>query len=328
LFRGQSHQSKSYLYKTDGYYFWRENCFLFSNPDILVLSPEQKAERNVTIVKGGMMGYADNDSAIRSQWQSLLCAGLFSCLVVPDAFAIPVTVDSSLIGVSVYDDNGGLHQPPVFNGTAIPTSASLLAQKGLSSSSTEINWSGDAANAIFSFDMIHSIDNTAGAAFAGGNDNAHTFSNDLIFTADVAATYDISGYYSVTNPVDTRILLDVSLKDITTVSTSLFTNISESFSTSNESFTVGASGEGDKFGFLTGSSTGNLIAGHQYELSFGYLLQSRDDSSAETFVKADAEGNLTLAINDPSFIVSAPEPTSLSLIALGLAGLGFKRRFV
>ena len=130
---------------------------------------------------------------------------------------------------------------------------------------------------------------------------------------DQDTVYAATGSYSVLDSEGRRAYFNVFLFDHTD-GLALFRNIQESFSTSNQSFTLG--GTVNAGSTNVGSLTGTLIAGHDYGLHYQIFIQSFPATSAG----ATALGNLSL-----SFAV-VPEPSTALLLGLGLVGLGVRRR--
>ena len=92
--------------------------------------------------------------------------------------------------------------------------------------------------------------------------------------------------------------------------TTLFENIQQSDATPNEFFTLGLTG-GDANNTLTGSLTGTLIAGREYQLFFDAFTQSQPTAGGS----ATASGFFRLTF--------VPEPSTLLLATIGLLGLGW-----
>lgn len=111
---------------------------------------------------------------------------------------------------------------------------------------------------------------------------------------------------------------NASLEDVTT-GTDPFRYMAVSENTENESFTIGASGDGDSSSTSSGSLTGTLVAGHEHVFESGFAMQAAFEG-LESLVAADAVGNSTLAIGSPG--TEAPAPGTLWLLASGMAGLG------
>jgi len=241
---------------------------------------------------------------------------LITIFVVPSALAIPITVTGNNV-ISAAGDSPVGSNSDTYNGTTVPASLTLTTTSGNSSSNTNINYSGDANSATFSVDMAHSIDNTGGLSTPGCCDIADTF-NSLSFTADVNTTYSISGFYDMLGSVGTLTSLEVTLEDQSTRDI-LFYGLSQSLNTTNESFVLGGLADGDTNNFLSGSLTGNLIAGRDYMFRFDSYIRSSGTAGIETEVAASARGNVTLVIATP--LSAVPIPAAVWLFGSGLFGL-------
>lgn len=263
--------------------------------------------------------------AIKSKriYTSAIFALLISC-VVPSAMAIPVSVTSNYIAVITSDENGSPSgDGSSFTGTSIPVNQTLTASAGNSHNTTNINYSGDASSAIFSVDMSSSIDNTNGTGF----DYALTYEHTLVLTADANTTFSISGFNDMTGLA--AIYMDVTFYDLTD-NAQLFRENEFSLATTDELFSLNGVADGDNFNNISGSLTGNLIAGHDYRFYFSSYIQDymNDYDGSGGYVRniaAIAESNVTLSIGTSA---SVSEPPLLALLSIGLVGIGFTRRKV
>jgi hypothetical protein len=93
----------------------------------------------------------------------------------------------------------------------------------------------------------------------------------------------------------------------------------QSGSTRDESFTLGVMG-GDTTNDIVGSLTGSLTAGHTYQ----WIWHDQMDAYPVSDEGAFATGDLSLTI-ERSVV---PEPTTLTLLGLGLTTLLIRRRMV
>lgn len=253
-----------------------------------------------------------------SRIYSSIVTAFLMCSIVPSVMATPITVIQNRVNAATYDDDFDPYADNSFyDGTSTSLSQILTSSNGKSSNTTTINYSSDATSAIFSVDMLHTIDNTLDVVEEGVCcDSAYTEnSRPLFFTADVDTTYAISGFYRATG--DTlRTYTNTNLFDFTT-STLLMHEQELSDNAANESFTIDGNGTGDTSNIIFGSLTGNLLAGHSYSFYFEDYIQAYNGST-EVFGAATATGNVTLTIGTPT---SVPEPSLLALLSLGLVSM-------
>ena len=249
------------------------------------------------------------------------CACVFALAAPHIVWAVPISViDDSII--SRARDNGGSIIIDSPSSTTIPLTTTLTATAGDSSSITNVNYSGTANSATLSWDMLHTMDNTNGLNEIGCCSYAGTRNNTLVFTADVDAIYEISGFYNTSGLIATETILDVYLLDITFGGHTLFEDYSESYFTPDESFVLGDAYDADEYNSTVGSLTGNLIAGHSYEFMINASLAAFDRTS-ETEAVTNATGNITLNIT----ATTVPIPAAVWLFGSGLLGLiGVARR--
>jgi hypothetical protein len=175
---------------------------------------------------------------------------------------------------------------------------------GGSSSYTEFNVS----NAGFNITFDHTRAATTGAE-AGSN-------SDLYFTVDDDVDFQFSGAYAASDADGGTLRLEARLVDRTIVTALdwLYRSYQVSHSTPNESFILGLQG-GDEANVLFGSPTGTLIAGHEYHFYFTTYINAANITPTEP---ATASGFVNLAF--------VPEPSTASLLALGLVGIAAVRR--
>jgi hypothetical protein len=222
-----------------------------------------------------------------------------------------ITINETSLDAQATEPNGQVEQ--YFYGTSIPTSTTVSAVVGSAHNNTTINWSFSGGQTILSFDMDHKRPAGGSAAQTYMGIGAAVMS----FTANADAAYTVSGFYNATDVGKIGFVYEgIWLHDIT-ANIPLFDNSQESRNTANEQFVVGETG-GDTSNSLSGSSTGILIAGHEYSLNFEYFIFPHlfGDSGAS------ALGNATLTIND----IAAPEPSTLSLLGIGaISLLGYRK---
>jgi hypothetical protein len=241
----------------------------------------------------------------------------FIALTAPRiTWAAPISVTGSNVTTRASDDTGSIVEV-TSTSTTIPTSETLTITEGNSSSTTVISYSGNANSTTFSWDAEISIDNSGGLSTPACCDFADSFNDFLFFTADVDATYSISGFYDHSGPVGTTVFFEAWLFDSGTY---LFRDVSESRSTANEYFVLGDVGDGDYSNTNVGELTGNLIAGHSYTFFYQSWIQALDADDLETEVSAIGNSNVTLDIS------AIPVPASVFLFSSGFLGLiGFSR---
>jgi hypothetical protein len=221
---------------------------------------------------------------------------MFAALL-PGVANASITITSNAMTAYAYDGTSGGNGAN-FNGTSIPSSTSLNASDGPSSSQNYIDWTTNGSQTILSWDMEHK-------RIGQLNSTAETYEGGLYFSSDADTTYDLSGYYVVTDAATSSsgwVGQIVQLYDFT-ANIYLFANHQDSRSTHDESFTLGGL-SGDYSNSLAGSLTGNLLAGHNYQLYFDIRTLAIPDGDAG----ASALGNLTLKIGEAPAAV--PEPLS------------------
>jgi len=224
-----------------------------------------------------------------SRLLNAICACAVGIVTSHGVWASPVAV--SVNGVLASAQDSGSYDLDAFLGVTIPSAHTLMSTAGNTSNTTNITYSGDATSTIFEYDFIHSIDNTVGDT--SGIDTAQTLNNTLRFNANSDTTYSIEGFYDMLGPSGTTTTLDVLLRDLTT-DTILFRDFTTSHSTANESFFLGTRGDGDAANNNSGSHTGYLIAGHEYQ--FIMVAHIRSIEFTPTMVAAFANGQVKLNI--------------------------------
>ena len=201
-------------------------------------------------------------------------------------------------------------------------STTLLTNWGNASTVTNINWSGDKDGVTFLYDTIHHVDgvnNPVSAQYPTNFDYAD-LSGNIFFTADESINYGISGFYATSGGAPHFTSFATVLYDIT-ANTHLFFDRAESQSVIDESFILGDNNGGTDVNYEWGSTTGELIAGHEYAFYFG---QNISDLS-ETGIVASATGQICLTIGNGSCIAKVPEPATPYILGLGLILIYLKR---
>jgi hypothetical protein len=193
--------------------------------------------------------------------------------------------------------------------TTIPLSAMLDTPPGSGYSNNEIEWSTTGSQTTLSFDLEHSRVGTASAM-------SKTYF-DLFFTIDSVATYDVSGFYNVTDTgagQNGNVEFHVRLSD--SLDFDLFDSYLISTTTPNEDFSLGSLG-GDTLDYLVGSPLGSLNPG-----TYRLFINAAITANPDTDLGARALGDITLTINS-----GVPEPSSL-LLVMGILGFVSQSRRV
>ena len=150
-----------------------------------------------------------------------------------------------------------------FTGSTIPTHTTLDPVNGDAYSKNTIDWYVSGSQTNLSLGVDH---RRTGTQYSYASSYAI-----LNFTANSNEPYELSGYYDVSDVgANGEVNLNVQLIDVTS-NVKPFVNVQYSKSTPNEQFVLGSAG-GDFFNTLAGGLTGNLIAGHNYQLNaYGHI---------------------------------------------------------
>ena len=200
-------------------------------------------------------------------------------LIATPAFAVTITLNDggpSFIRSTAYD-GATIDVSETYNPTSLPSSGTVGAGVGASSTTTDHTLS----SASFEFSFDHTREGTR---------NAYSESDgSLNFSVDADGGYLLEGVYTAIDADGQWTAMEVHLYD-RTAANYVFQNLQRSSPTPDESFTLGLE-DGDLSSVLVGSPTGNLLAGHQYQLYFRMDIWNSADQDT---TPATASGNLSL----------------------------------
>lgn len=245
---------------------------------------------------------------MRTVWKCLLILVCAACLAgSASAYTVSLT-QPGYVDVEIADGLGGGHfeNGPV---PAFPYQDTISITDGTGSLISGFDLSDSGFTMTFDY--------ARGAGFAG------VTGGEFYFSVDENIRYTATGSLSAADPVGRVLELTVYLADVTyPAGLFLLKNRQTSDATPNESFTLGQAG-GDYRNTNEGSLTGTLLAGVEYGLiiefeafyDHQYPLPEPPEYSDATF-----SGNVSLSFS------AIPEPTTASLLALGLVGIAAVRR--
>ena len=190
-----------------------------------------------------------------------------------------------------------------------PQSLSANPYSSAHSAGTDINFI--AGTYAFTSDRLNlAINQTRTGEYSRFGD-AH---GDILFTPTITGTYAASGTYAVTDTTAPGyVVINASLYDRTD-GQFRFDDAQTNYVTPNTQFTLGGA-TGDGGNRVIGSLTGPLVAGHTYELKYGFFTQAYPEADGG----ATAVGQLTLNLT--------PEPgTAAGIAVLALGAVGRRRR--
>ncbi len=138
----------------------------------------------------------------------------------------------------------------------------------------------------------------------------------IYFSSDADVSYSASGTYTATDPDGRQVFQTSRLTDVAS-STILYEADQRSEMTANESFTLGLT-EGDHTAEFTGSLTGTLLAGREYEWVYDALIQAEPSAASSS---ATAVGDFQISFTPIPSVPALEGPALLALLVC-LAGLG------
>lgn len=141
-------------------------------------------------------------------------------------------------------------------------------------------------------------------------------SGTIDFTVSENMSFDLSGQFNMAagSPADAD-YYNVYLWDLG-LNQAVYQSYQVSYYTPGEQFTVGQTG-GDNYNILTVPANNALEIGHTYRFGYGTWLQSNPYA---------VEGTSTGFVRFEAHAAAVPEPSSLALLALGVAGLAAAAR--
>ena len=225
-----------------------------------------------------------------------------------------VVISNNYVRGRVADSAGGNDVSDQYSGTVIPASQLVDASSSSFYARDQLSYSQSGSGAYFS--------NVISMQRGGFAQDLNHVSSQMQFSVDANISYEATGHLLMTD-VSTagHVVLQSTLLDVT-ANNWVFYSRQDSYTTVDESFVLGGSG-GDSVNTFSGSLTGTLIAGHNYE----WFYQHYSASSPGGDGGAAAIGSINLKFGDGGTgFHGVPEPTSCSIWGLGLIALVIRRR--
>lgn len=238
----------------------------------------------------------------------------------PDLHAAPISVSF----YSAFADASGANGRAFESSSQLGAGPSLLVpDTGTDLSTLRIEAPATATGFQLDLDLAHAHGSARGSM-------GYTLVNFRFTVGPQDVAYALAGRYDAFGPAGTS-SFTVSLGEIG--GPELFLDQSQSRASANESYLLGAAGDGDFNNVTAGSLTGTLRAGRSYS----FMLEAHTAAASFNGAAAQAQGCVSLAIGsavlDTACGIAAeaaaqqvPEPGSLPLGAVALAGLAAVRR--
>ena len=245
------------------------------------------------------------------------------CMIGANVNASPIQITSVSVANVVVDSESG----PVidtaganYSNTQDTVAHSISAVLGQNSSATGINFQGSPSSQLFDFSFAHTV--AAGFGLRAASAGA------IRFLALEDATFSLAGSYSAFFEAQNA-RMNVRFREVSPGPV-LFDQSERVFlesSGTTKTLTVGALNS-SVFGFggntVSGDVIGSLVAGTNYELSFGFEIENQSHCASSGCIDYYSEQPEASAAGDLSFTITAssvPEPTSSILLLLGVVGL-------